>query len=453
MARSPSVSPPAQPWYRHPLLPIVMVALLARLLVAPFFGYRYDVASYLEWTAYLAHHPLADFYGATLATPPDHLPGDLLIFALLGRTITFFDAGFTFAGTFPEMVIRLVPIASDVLLGLLLYRALRGRVDERIRLLAVGILYFNPALFTVSAIWGQWDSFAALIIVTIVLLALGDPRRGMVVWPLLCFLVLIKPQIAVFAPLLLIAQLRMTIDVVHAEHPGQSASRVRTIARERVLSNLIIGAVGAIIVFVAVTLPFGVGVPGQPGIRWTIIDRVHFTIDRYTDVALGAHNLWALLGFGYGDADHHAFIGSVSFQAIGIVLLVAAGVIAVVLAVILAPPDWALWTASFVMAMSIYMFPTRVHERYMLPAIVCLLFMWPFLRVLLPVALALSVTYTLSLVFSMSNGEIGGGAINLALAAVNVALFLFAGTVAVRAGDPALRVPLPKRPIAIHRGA
>jgi hypothetical protein len=274
----------------------------------------------------------------------------------------------------------------------------------------------------------------------------------MLVWPLLTFLVLIKPQMAIFAPLLLIAQLRTATEREDGVLPGPPPPEERGAARERVLHNLVLGAAGSIVVFFAVTLPFAVGVPGQPGITWTIFDRVHFTIDRYTDVALGAHNLWALLGFGYGDADRQTAIAGLSFQTIGIVLLVAAGIVAVLLAAELHPPDWALWTACFVMAMSIYMFPTRVHERYMLPAIVCLLFMWPLMRTLLPIVLALSVTYTVSLAFSMSNGALGGGMENLALAATNVLLFTIAGALAVRAGHPALPVHLPKRTVVIHRG-
>ena len=445
-------SPPTQPGTRQRLLLLAALALLARLLVAPFFGYRYDVSSYLEWTSFLARNPLSGFYAANLATPPDHLPGDLLIFAGIGRLAVFLDPGFHFSGPLAEMMIRIVPIASDIALGLLVYRALRYQANERMRLLAVAVVYFNPALFTVSAIWGQWDSFAALIIAAITMLALGNPRRGMLVWPLLTFLVLIKPQVAIFAPLLLIAQVRTATLAANDGVGGAIFPEGRSAARERVLQNLVIGGVGSIAVFLAVTLPFRVGIPGQPGITWTIVDRVHFTIDRYTDVALGAHNLWALLGFGYGDADRQTAIAGLSFQTIGIVLLAAAGVLAILLATALHPPDWALWTASFVMAMSIYMFPTRVHERYMLPAIVCLLFMWPRLRALLPIAIALSVTYTASLAFSMSNGTLGGGTANLTLAAINVLLFAAAGTIAMRAGHPALHVHLPKRPVAIHRG-
>ncbi|MGC4105752.1 MAG: hypothetical protein QM753_05250 [Thermomicrobiales bacterium] len=446
-------TPPTQLWARHQLLLLAAFGLLIRLLVAPFFGYQYDVSSYLEWTSFLAHNPLSSFYAANLATPPDHLPGDLLIFAAIGRAAVLLDPGFSFSGPFAEMMIRIVPIASDILLGFIVFRALQGRVNDRTRLLAVAVVYFNPALFTVSAIWGQWDSFAALIIAVLVLLALGDPRRGMLVWPLLTFLALIKPQIVIFAPLLLIAQIRTATEPATGEHRiGPPLPSERTAARERVLRNLIVGTLGSVAVFLAVTVPFGVGIPGQPGITWTIFDRVHFTIDRYSDVALGAHNLWALMGFGYGDADHQAAIGPFSFQTVGITLLVGAGIVAVIMAAALHPPGWALWTASFVMAMSIYMFPTRVHERYMLPAIVCLFFMWPFLRSLLPILIGLTITYTLSLAFSMSNGTLGGGTENLTIAAVNVLLFIAAGALTVRAGHPALRLHLPKRPIAIHRG-
>lgn len=430
-----------------PVALLAFAALLARLIVVPFFGYRYDVSSYLEWSAYLAHHPLSGFYAASLATPPDHLPGDLLIFALLGRVAILIDPGFQFSGLLAEMLVRLVPITSDILLGLLVYRTLRGRVVERRRLLAITVVYFNPALFTVSAIWGQWDSFAALLLVATILLALGDPRRGALVWPLLAFLVLIKPQTIVFAPLLLIAQLRIATELHRTDRPATYHGW------EPVLQRLVIGMIGAAAVFFAVATPFGVGIPGQPGIRWTIFDRIHFTINRYTDIALGAHNLWAMLGFGYGDTDRLAVMGTLNAQTIGIVLLVVASLGTVLVTIAVHPPPWALWTASFVLAMSIYCFPTRVHERYMLPAIVCLCFMWPFLRALLPILIAFSLTYAISLVFSMRGETFGGERMSSALAAINLVLFVTASTIAIRAGHPAIGFSLHKRPFIQHHRA
>lgn len=440
-----------QPQARRRISPFALlatIALLARLIVAPFFGFRYDVTSYLEWTSYLAHHSLSSFYGASLNTPPDHLPGDMLLFAFIGRLAIWIDPGFDFSSQMAVIAIRLVPIASDILLGLLVFYALRGRVTDRVRLLAVGIVYFNPALFTVSAIWGQWDSFAAMLLVATILLSVGNPRGSALAWPLLIFLVLIKPQAIVFAPLLLIAQLRIAMIGPEAR-PSQGRHHVMSYW-EPVIQRLVIGMIGAMGLFLAVTAPFRVGFPGQPGVQWTIFDRIHFAIDRYTDVALGAHNVWALFGFGYGDADRQLAIGSLSFQVLGMAMMVIASLGAILVTTTLHPPTWGLWTASFILAMSIYVFPTRVHERYMLPAIICLCFMWPLLRSLLPILIGLSLTYTLSLIFTMRGESIGGETTGTVLAAINLALFVAGGVLAVRAGHPTTNLSLSKRPMILH---
>ncbi|MGI8486639.1 MAG: hypothetical protein ACR2OU_20575 [Thermomicrobiales bacterium] len=401
---------------------MAIVGLGARLLVAPFLGHKYDVRAYLSWTEYLQHNPLSTFYGANLGTPPDHMPGDLMIFAAIGRIAPATFPGFSFESWYAELIIRLVPILSDVLIGVLIYFFVRRRVDVHTALVAASLAIFNPGLFTVSAIWGQWDSFAAVILLGIIMLALRG--HSLIIWPLLMYLVLIKPQYAIFGLLILVHLVRLAFsgEPVYDERARKSPLRLaRDIAAGFPLSLL---------VFIGINFPFSVGFPGQANMKWSIQDRVRFAIDRYDDVTLGALNIWTLFGKSLGDPDGAMLIGNISYATAGRILLVVALLGAIVVTSLIAPADWALLCGCFIAAMSIYSFPTRVHERYMMPAIVMLLMMWPLAQRLLPIVIGLSLTYTASLILAMW-WDIPIHFTTLSLALAFAQLSLFAGAITV----------------------
>ena len=384
-------SPPANE--RHAIVLMAIIGLAARLLIAPFLGHKYDVRAYLGWTEYLQHNPLSSFYSASLSTPPDHLPGDLMIFAALGRIAPAVFPGFSFESWYAELLIRLVPILSDVLIGVLVYLFVRTRVDVRTALAAAALVIFNPGLFTVSAIWGQWDSFAALILLGIIMLAMRG--HSLIVWPLLTYLVLIKPQYGIFGLLILIYLARLAVT------QGPIADNRARKSPRRLVGDIAAGIPLSLVVFVGICFPFSVGFPGQTNMKWSILDRVSFAINRYDDVTLGAHNIWTLFGKSLGDPDGAILAGTITYATAGRILLVAFMLLAIAATSAIAPADWALLCGCFIAAMSIYSFPTRVHERYMMPAIVILLLMWPLAQRLLPIAIGLSLTYTASLVLAM----------------------------------------------------
>lgn len=424
---------------RRALWLMAIVGFVSRLMIAPFLGHRYDVRAYLTWTEYFQRNSLGSFYGATLSTPPDHLPGDLMIFAAIGRVAPSLFNNFSFESWYAELIIRSVPITSDILLGAIAYHFVRRQQGGRIGLLAAACIIFNPGLFTVSAIWGQWDSFAAIILLGTIMLAMRG--NTVIVWPLLTYLVLIKPQYAMFGLLLLIYLIRLAVTTSYV--PNERARK----SLPRLIKDLSIGIPLAIVTFIAICFPFGVGFPGQTTMQWTILERVSFAIDRYDDITLGAQNLWTLFGKGLGDSDGSMLIGGLDYSTAGRVLLVAFLLIAVVTTFLKAPADWALFCGCFMAAMSIYSLPTRVHERYMMPALVLILVMWPTVRRLLPIAIGLTITYTVSLVLAMWwDAPIRATYVSYALAVANLTLFGWAMTEMLRASGYCWNVPRSVKP-------
>ncbi len=413
---------------RRAILLMAIVGLAARLLTAPFLGHKYDVRAYLGWTEYLQHNSLSSFYGANLGTPPDHLPGDLMIFAAIGRIAPAVFPGFSFESWYAELLIRLVPILSDILIGVLVYLFIRRRVDGRAALAAAALVIFNPGLFTVSAIWGQWDSFAAVILLGIIMLAMRG--HSLIIWPFLTYLVLIKPQYAIFGLLILIYLVRLAVT------EGPIADNRARKSPGRMVGDIAVGIPLSLLVFIGICFPFNVGFPGQANLKWSILDRVSFAINRYDDVSLGAHNIWTLFGKSLGDPDGAIMAGTITYGTAGRILLIAFMLLAIAAAIAIAPADWALLCGCFIAAMSIYSFPTRVHERYMMPAIVMLLVMWPLAKRLLPIVIGLSLTYTASLILAMWwDIPIHVTFVSFALACANLTLFAWAVVEIMRANE------------------
>lgn len=447
---------------RRTLILIAIIGLALRLLATPLPGHKYDVRAFLSWSEWLARNPLSAFYATDHATPPDHLPGDLLVFAGIGRAALAIAPGFDFTSWYADLLMRLVPMLADIGLGILVYVFARRQTDARTALIAAAVVILNPGLFTTSAIWGQWDSFAALLLMGVLLLALGG--RTVTIWPLLTYLVLIKPQFVVFGILIIIYLIRQAMSQTsdgrrEATVFEPSIAKVSTFGRwstqgrplrgvwtfGRLARDIVLGGVLSVLAFIVVCFPFDVGFPLQGGMQWSILDRVSFAVNRYDDITLGAQNTWSLFGKHLGNPDGAALVAGVTYVQAGRVLLAIGLVLAAILVLTLRPAEWALLGASFVAAMSIYAFPTRVHERYMMPALVLLLFMWPLVPRLLPATIGLSLTFTLSLIMAMWWAEFWHlQPVDIALAAINLALFGWAVVEILRHGRrPSREATLP----------
>ena len=175
--------------------------------------------------------------------------------------------------------------------------------------------------------------------------------------------------------------------------------------------------VASLLVLVVVPLPFDVGLPGTP-VRWSIVERAAAALNRYTSTSYSAFNLWTSpLGAPAGvelfkQPDRAPWLLGLSYQLWGLLFLVAAygGVLAwywrrngmnaergpgTRLRVASAEqgrgsargargnPDENLFRvprsalrapllvwACLAVSQALFVLPTRVHERYIFPALV-----------------------------------------------------------------------------------
>jgi dolichyl-phosphate-mannose-protein mannosyltransferase len=334
------------------LIALLGVALAVRLAALGLDGHSGDVLVIHRWAEVLAEHGPWGFYAHSNSIYP----------ALL---YLYWPMGVVLDGEALDLAIKGSSIPFDLVLGVLLFVLVRGFAGPWHGLAAAGLYLLNPAVLIAGPMWGQIDAAGTLLFVA-ALTALARPRFARAA-ALATLAGLVKPQFGlVLLPLALVA--------------------IRELRANGRLEALFRVAAGAIGTYVAVTLPLLLdpirlvsGVLGNAGMK--------------PFVSVSAPNPWALL-FGYRVPDDgYVFVGAALFIA---------GLVAALLTLRRGHDLWTLLTVGTLIVFAFYFLPTRVHERYLFPAMAL---MAPFAvtsRWSLAAYVAISLAFAASLIASLS---------------------------------------------------
>ncbi len=312
---------------------LAAIATLARFALMPYGGFPTDIGTFKAWAVSLADAGPAAFYGAGFA---DYLPGYLYLLWVIGeinRAVRFNDPAFLFA-------LKVPAVAADLLTAWILFTY--GRRLRFPGALALSASYlFNPGVLFNSAVWGQADAVGAVFALAgVTLLGSATPLP---VAALLTAAALIKPQTA---PVLIPAGLYL----------------LRTLSRPATGPPrwlLILGATAAAALMCTLIIaPFGLSPLG-------LVRVLRSSLGVYPYGSVVAFNFWGAAQ-GFWISDGVRWLG-VPLYALG------GGAALAVLWVI------GLWTwrhpyaSSHLLAatavLAAFVLPTRIHERYLLPAI------------------------------------------------------------------------------------
>jgi predicted membrane-bound dolichyl-phosphate-mannose-protein mannosyltransferase/Gpi18-like mannosyltransferase len=369
------------------LIVIIIGGLLLRVLVGgfllPLSGFRTDVGDFTAWAQRMAAGGPGAFYSPGYFA--DYPPGYLYVLWVLGTIGRTFQALIGVDITFGLVKIPGILADAGVAVMLFLYsrRFLDGKFGtwsgEQVGLLAAGIYLLNPGTIFNSAVWGQIDSVGTLVVlVTLYWLARGWTELA-ALGAVVAFLV--KFQFVFVIPIVLVVGLKRHLAGRSAdpEHDGQ-----RDLLR--VLTSLAVG-LGSL---VALIWPFGLTLYAPGDVTHGLFQKFEDASRTYAGLSINAINLWRnawshlSTGLAWGcDAPSVppnvdcvngagvAFsIGSavVSWQTVGFVLF---GVAVLIALWQLARRDDAegLLLGALLLAVAFFVLPTRVHERYMFPAL------------------------------------------------------------------------------------
>jgi Gpi18-like mannosyltransferase len=320
-------------------------ALLLRMVVAALPGYPSDRDYFIDWAqALAAHGPLA-IYGNNVEPRVDYVPGYLYVLWAIGCIHAAIGGG----GATWRALLEIVPIASDLALVTLIYRCARRIASERHAFALAAVAAFAPPLWIDSALFGQADALP--IALGFVGLTAAIDGRFASAWPALCASILVKPLGLVLAPIFAVLQ-----------------SRARPMWR-----GLAFAVVASLALAYAVTLPFSA--PHEPvAVFRFLIERYALGANKVPFATWGAFTIYPLFAnFKTPDA---TYLGPLPLRLWGVVsvllaLVVTAGTLARSLA---RAPGGVTQTARVLGAASLsllalFLFATRMHERYLLPSL------------------------------------------------------------------------------------
>ena len=377
------------------LLVVLALGLVLRLIIAYFFpgsGFGVDLNAFRFWASDLATNGPHGFYDRDFFH--DYTPGYLYVLwliGLVGQAIGGVGVG----------LIKVPAILADLVIGWLVWSMLLELGARRsLALGAAFVAVVNPISWFDSVVWGQVDSVGVVFL----LLGLRDlwrdrPERSAV---FAVIAALIKPQLAILIPLVVVVTIRRALWPVRqtaeptaepTEAPPDAGLVARLRAWERRTDHpirIVTTGLVAIATTVLLCLPFGLSVveftSDPPFFKSGLLAQVFATASGYPYLTVNAFNPWAVITGDTGNSLANAGLwvcdgpwgpdtcasGVATFGPIPAVLVgsIAMLVVIAVVALFVArrPDRLTLLLGLTVLAIAFYVVPTRVHERYAYPA-------------------------------------------------------------------------------------
>jgi len=302
------------------LVVVLIIATIVRVLLIEARGHGGDLVINTRWAESLAQAGPWGFYDIDRSVYP------ALLYVL-------WPIGLLFDGGALDTVVKGLSIPFDVLTTIVLFVGL-DRPLGRWRALAAATLYaFNPGVLIAGPMWGQVDAAGTLPFVAS-LLVLARGRFG---WAgaFATLAMLVKPQYGLVA---------IPVIVVGLAHLLGHHRAWRPIAR---------AGVGALVTYLLVAIPLRLD-------PLLYADLVGGAATRQPMTSLYAPNPWGLLtGYERPD-DGFVLVGS---------LLLLVGLAAAQLPLLRRRDTVTLFAVGMLTAFAFYFLPTRVHERYLFPAL------------------------------------------------------------------------------------
>lgn len=340
------------------LLILLGLAFLVRFAFFSNQGYQIDTGDFMAWFQRAADVGPRVFYndGYWCDYPPFNVYF-FWIFGLLAKNLSVFGSSlFTY-------IMKLPANLFDLATAFLIFAFIRKRLTFRLAMVGSALYAFNPAVIFNAAVWGQFDAIYTFFLVTSLFLVFESKPKFAIIAFMLG--ILTKPQSIALSPLFIYLLLR------------NLNWNWKKIALR--------GLTAALTVF-AVILPF----------EWS--NPVTFLSSKYLGAystyqytTLNAFNIWGFGGMWVPDTNGFLFLNP---YVLGWIMfsVVAAFTLYFVHKHSKLNDDYFVLFGAFVLFFAFFMLPTRIHERYLFPAMALLALLFPFLKKARPIYLILTAT-------------------------------------------------------------
>lgn len=384
----------ATPALRY-LLGLLLLALVLRLALSNVMhGHPTDINNFKAWCMHAAQHPLREFYQSDIIRAAhlkmgiwcDYPPLYVLVLWVVGKFYLLTAADFTgWQGFLFTSLVKMPAIVADLGCVVLLVTILKRYVHVYLALLAGTIFAFHPSVIYESAMWGQVDS----ITLVLQLLALWLMIRQQWTWAIVVTVanILVKPQGLILLPLVLVVPFW-----------------------RRQWLSLAVGILGSLALAWCLTWLF---VPADKILPWLWNQYVK-QADLYPFSAIQSFNLWSLTGMWSSDVARGIFgLGGDNPPRIwqhktwGLILFSLAYATCLAYCYIKEKTEpnndkgMTLLHTSTLIMIAFFLFPTRMHERYLYSGLFLLLGSAMLIPRLLAPFLILSVSFQLNLFYEL----------------------------------------------------
>ncbi|MHA7964783.1 glycosyltransferase family 39 protein [Paenibacillus sp. CAU 1782] len=362
-------------------------------------GYVNDMALFAYWSDHAVNQGLANFYHTDIFV--DYPPGYIYILYILGVVKGWL--GIHNGTTAALLLYKLPAILADLTAAAVLYRVSRAKLGD-VAGVGIALLYiFNPAAIMDSAAWGQVDAIFALAL-CLAVSGMAERRFGRAsVWYAIA--ALIKPQAFIFMPVLLLA-----------------------LALNRKWKPWLLSAGCGFSTFLLLAMPFF----WKTGGLASLVKLYGGTLSSYPYATLNAFNFYTLQNANWKPlSDTWLFIPYQAWGGLFIALAVALAVYYAVVSHKRDQEDRSFFVALILIAV-VFIFVTKMHERYMFPALLLSLFAYIHSsdRRMLQIFYGFSITNFINmsyvLMFSKTTTNVPLDGIVILCSIANIGLLLYA---------------------------
>lgn len=325
------------------LVVLFAVAFIVRLLIAyNTDGHESDMSCFKAWAANIYSNPSSFYNGEFFA---DYPPLYMFVLYILGFLQSVFAIEWSSAVF--TLLIKLPAILCDMGLAYVLYKFTKNRINSAIGMAFSLMILFNPAVLFNSADWGQVDSvFTFVIFASMYLLYIDKKPAAAAVY---MSALMIKPQALLLGPLIFIV---FAVDLFKNT--------------KKTLKDIGLSVVFMLAVYTVCILPF---MCEQPW--YFMFGKILGTAGSYPYGSVNAFNLFAIFGGNFiSDAESFLFM---SYKTWGIIFIIL--VIAGIFAIYIKRQDKRdIFMLAALLTAGIFMLGHNMHERYLYPAVIFMLF-------------------------------------------------------------------------------
>jgi len=371
------------------LATLLMAALVLRIVLSnTMHGHPTDINNFKAWAMHVARHDFHSFYKSVDPAKGvwcDYPPLYILVLWGLGKFYAIFDPNFSnWNKGFFTLLVKMPSILADLGCMALFVVILKRYIPFFLAIIPAFIFAIHPAVVYESAMWGQVDSITLVLQFLAVWLMIKKQEGGAILVTTLN--ILVKPQGLILMPFVLLW----------------------TLWRRR-WPQLAGGLLSSLLATLALTAIF---VPSNQMITWFVNQYVN-QANLYPYSSIQAFNFWSLTNMWQSDVSRGIFgLGggnpSVLWQhkTWGLILFSLAYAGSLLFFWQNRPKEdedggIVIWHTSTLIMIAFFLFPTRMHERYLFSGLFFLLGSMVLNRRLVASFYSLSFIFMLNLLYEL----------------------------------------------------